>query len=45
MDRSRLDKGGFTLNGINLALCENPLPPVEEAIDVAKAQASLCNHC
>jgi histidinol-phosphate aminotransferase len=44
MDKSRLDKGGFTLEGINLALCENPLPPIDEAIEAAKAQTFLSNH-
>jgi len=44
MDKSRLEKGGFTLEGINLALCENPLPPIDEAIEAAKAQTFLSNH-
>jgi len=44
MDKSRLEKGGFTLKGINLALCENPLPPIDEAIEAAKAQTFLSNH-
>lgn len=41
---SRLEKGGFPLTGINLALCENPLPPLEEAIKAAKEELHLCNH-
>lgn len=41
---SRLEKGGFPLTGINLALCENPLPPLEEAIEDAKEELHLCNH-
>ncbi|MDE1819060.1 MAG: histidinol-phosphate aminotransferase family protein [Thaumarchaeota archaeon] len=41
---SRLEKGGFPLGGINLALCENPLPPLEEAIEAAKEELHLCNH-
>jgi histidinol-phosphate/aromatic aminotransferase/cobyric acid decarboxylase-like protein len=44
MEKSRLEKGGFPLEGINLALCENPLPPIEEAIEAAKAEAYLSNH-
>ena len=44
MQRSRLEKGGFPLEGINLALCENPLPPIDEAIEAAKAEAPLSNH-
>ena len=42
--KSRLDKGGFPLSGINLALCENPLPPIDEAIEAAKGEAHLSNH-
>jgi hypothetical protein len=33
--RSRLEKGGFPLGGINLALCENPLSPLDEAIETS----------
>ena len=44
MDKSRLEKGVFTLEGINLALCENHLPPIDEAIEAAKAETSLNNH-
>jgi histidinol-phosphate aminotransferase len=44
MEMSRLEKGGFPLEGINLALCENPLPPLDDAIEVAKAEACLSNH-
>jgi histidinol-phosphate aminotransferase len=44
MQKSRLEKGGFPLEGINLALCENPLPPIDEAIEAAKAEAPLSNH-
>jgi len=43
-EKSRLEKGGFPLEGINLALCENPLPPIDEAIEAAKAEAPLSNH-
>ena len=41
---SRLEKGGFPLEGINLALCENPLPPLEEAIEAMGKEARLSNH-
>jgi histidinol-phosphate aminotransferase len=44
MKKSRLEKGGFPLGGINLALCENPLPPIDEAIEAAQAEAYLSNH-
>jgi histidinol-phosphate aminotransferase len=44
MEKSRLEKGGFPLEGINLALCENPLPPIDEAIEAAKAETYLSNH-
>lgn len=44
MEKSKLEKGGFPLEGINLALCENPLPPIEEAIEAAKGEACLSNH-
>jgi histidinol-phosphate aminotransferase len=44
MQKSRLEKGGFPLEGINLALCENPLPPLVEAIEAAKTEAPLSNH-
>lgn len=42
--KSGLEKGGFPAGGINLALCENPLPPLDEAIEAAKAQMPLSNH-
>jgi len=29
---SRIAKGGGAFEGIKLPLCENPLPPVEEAM-------------
>jgi histidinol-phosphate aminotransferase len=44
MHKSRLEKGGFPLAGINLALCENPLPPLDEAIEAARAEAPMSNH-
>jgi histidinol-phosphate aminotransferase len=44
MEKSRLEKGGFPLGGINLALCENPLPPIDEAIKASKAEVHLSNY-
>jgi len=44
MNKSRLDKGGFSLEGINFALYENPLPPIDEAIEAARAQIHLSNR-
>ncbi|MGD2107295.1 MAG: histidinol-phosphate transaminase [Nitrosopumilaceae archaeon] len=41
---SKLEKGGFPSDGINLALCENPLPPLDEAINAAKKELRFCNH-
>ena len=44
LQKSRLEKGGFFSKGISLALCENPLPPIEEAIEAAKAETVLSNY-
>jgi len=41
---SILEKGGGTFEGIKLLLCENPLPPIEEAIAAAKAEVSRSNY-
>jgi len=41
---SILEKGGATFKGIKLLLCENPLPPIEEAITVAQAEVSRSNY-
>jgi len=38
------EKGGGTFHGIKLLLCENPLPPLEEAIAAAQAEAPLGNY-
>jgi histidinol-phosphate aminotransferase len=38
------EKGGGTFEGIKLLLCENPLPPIEEAITAAKAEVSRSNY-
>jgi len=37
------EKGGGTFHGIKLLLCENPLPPLEEAIAAAQAEAPRGN--
>ena len=44
MQHSIIEKGGFPEGGINLALCENPLPPLDEAIKAAKDEMPLSNH-
>jgi histidinol-phosphate aminotransferase len=36
---SRAEKGGGTFEGIKLLLCENPLPPLDEAVLAAQAEA------
>ena len=41
---SRLEKGGGVFAGIKLLLCENPLPPIEEAIVAAQAEAPRGNY-
>lgn len=38
------EKGGATFEGIKLLLCENPLPPIEEAIVAAQAEAPRGNY-
>lgn len=38
-----LEKGGGTFEGIKLLLCENPLPPIDEAIAAAKAEVARSN--
>jgi histidinol-phosphate aminotransferase len=42
--RSRSEKGGGSFAGIKLLLCENPLPPIEEAIAAAQAEAPRSNY-
>jgi histidinol-phosphate aminotransferase len=39
-----LEKGGGTTKGIKLLLCENPLPPLEEAIAAAQAELPHSNY-
>jgi len=36
---SLTEKGGGAFEGIKLLLCENPLPPIDEAIAAAQAEA------
>ena len=38
------EKGGGTFHGIKLLLCENPLPPIDEAIAAAQAAAPCSNY-
>ncbi|MCI0506927.1 MAG: hypothetical protein L0Z73_12570 [Gammaproteobacteria bacterium] len=40
---SILEKGGGTFEGIKLLLCENPLPPIDEAIAAAQAEVPRSN--
>jgi len=37
------EKGGGSFHGIRLLLCENPLPPIDEAIAAAQAEAPHSN--
>jgi len=41
---SILEKGGGTFTGIKLLLCENPLPPIEEAVAAAQAELPRSNY-
>jgi histidinol-phosphate aminotransferase len=41
---SRSEKGGGTFSGIKLLLCENPLPPLDEAITAAQAELPHSNY-
>jgi histidinol-phosphate aminotransferase len=41
---SMVEKGGGSFEGIKLLLCENPLPPLDEAVEAARAELSLSNH-
>ena len=38
------EKGGGSFQGIKLLLCENPLPPIEEAIAAAQAEVPHSNY-
>jgi histidinol-phosphate aminotransferase len=39
-----VEKGGATFEGLKLLLCENPLPPIDEAIAAAQAEAPRGNY-
>ena len=41
---SIIEKGGGTFEGIKLLLCENPLPPIEEAVAAAQAELGRSNY-
>lgn len=41
---SILEKGGGTFKGIKLLLCENPLPPIQEAVVAAQAEVPQNNY-
>jgi histidinol-phosphate aminotransferase len=41
---SKAEKGGGGFEGIKLLLCENPLPPIEEAIAAAREEAARSNY-
>ena len=41
---SIFEKGGGTFEGIKLLLCENPLPPIDEAIAAAQAEIPHSNY-
>ncbi len=36
-------KGGGTFEGVRLLLCENPLPPLEQAVEAARAELARSN--
>lgn len=41
---AKLEKGGATFQGIKLLLCENPLPPLDEAIAAAQVELRASNY-
>ena len=41
---AKLEKGGATFQGIKMLLCENPLPPLEEAVAAAQAELRYGNY-
>jgi histidinol-phosphate aminotransferase len=41
---SILEKGGGTFKGVKLLLCENPLPPIDEAIAAAQSELPCSNY-
>jgi histidinol-phosphate aminotransferase len=44
MMQALVEKGGATFEGLKLLLCENPLPPIDEAIAAAQAEAPRGNY-
>ena len=44
MTSAKLEKGGGTFEGIKLLLCENPLPPLDEAIVAARDELARSNY-
>jgi histidinol-phosphate aminotransferase len=42
--KSTAEKGGGAFEGLKLLLCENPLPPIDEAIAAAQAEAPRGNY-
>lgn len=43
-EASTVEKGGAGFEGIKLLLCENPLPPIDEAIEAARNELPRSNH-
>ncbi|MFC4247010.1 pyridoxal phosphate-dependent aminotransferase [Natribaculum luteum] len=43
-DSSTAEKGGAGFEGVTLLLCENPLPPIDEAIAAAEDELPRSNH-
>ncbi|MCK4622090.1 MAG: histidinol-phosphate aminotransferase family protein [Desulfuromonadales bacterium] len=41
---SKLEKGGGGFSGIKLLLCENPLPPLDEAVGAAEGELPRSNY-
>lgn len=41
---AKLEKGGGTFQGIKMLLCENPLPPLDEAVAAAQAELPRSNY-
>jgi len=41
---STIEKGGGGFEGVKLLLCENPLPPIDEAIEAARDELPRSNH-
>lgn len=39
------EKSGGSFRGIKLLLCENPLPPIDEAVAAARAHVPKSNFC